>query len=281
MRVLLVPNNDNPTAVEAARALAAALPGDGHGPVLSEDDAAACGLDALAVAPAAIGAPDLTVALGGDGTILKAVHLLAGADSPILGVNLGRLGFLSGADDGDVHEAVSAAMAGRGREERRSTLTACVRLGGRRSGAHEALNEVFVGRGSGARAVDLAVDVDGVRLARWVCDGVVIATPTGSTAYALSAGGPFVAPDVRGLLVVPVGPHSLKARPVLLGEGAGVTITFPDPARAGACVVVDGDVVPCRRSLERVDVEISATVVRLVRLDGRGFISVVRDAFLT
>jgi len=281
VRVLLVPNIDNPSAVEAARALAAALPGDGHEATLSEDDAAACGLDALAVAPAAIGAPDLTVALGGDGTILKATHLLAGADSPILGVNLGRLGFLSGTDDGDVLVAVSAAIGGRGREERRSTLRAAVRLGGRESGAHEALNEVFVGRGPGARAVELAVDVDGVRLARWVCDGVVIATPTGSTAYALSAGGPFVAPDVRGMLVVPVSPHSLKARPVLLGEGSRVTVTFPDPARAGACVVVDGDVVPCRRSLERVDVEVSATVVRLVRLDGRGFVAAVRDAFLT
>lgn len=281
MRVLLVPNIDNPSAVEAARALAVALPGDGHEATLSEEDAAACGLDALAVAPAAIGAPDLTVALGGDGTILKATHLLAGADSPILGVNLGRLGFLSGTDDGDVLEAVSAAIGGRGREERRSTLCATVRLGGRESGAHEALNEVFVGRGPGARAVELAVDVDGVRLARWVCDGVVIATPTGSTAYALSAGGPFVAPDVRGVLVVPVSPHSLKARPVLLGEGSRVTVTFPDPARAGACVVVDGDVVPCRRSLERVDVEVSATVVRLVRLDGRGFVAAVRDAFLT
>lgn len=281
MRVLLVPNNDNPRAVEAARMLAAVLPGDGHEPALSENDAAACGLDALAVAPAAIGAPDLTVALGGDGTILKAVHLLAGVDSPILGVNLGRLGFLSGANDGDVLAAVSATITGRGREERRSTLRAAVRLGGRESGAHEALNEVFVGRGSGARAVDLAVDVDGVRLARWVCDGVVIATPTGSTGYALSAGGPFVAPDVRGLLVVPVSPHSLKARPVLIGEGARVTVTFPDPAHAGSCVVVDGDVVPCRRSLERVDIEVSATVVRLVRLDGRGFVATVRDAFLT
>ena len=281
MRILLVPNNDNPTAVEAARSLAAALSGDGHEPVLSEDAAAACGLGALAVAQAAIGDPDLTVALGGDGTILKAVHLLAGADSPILGVNLGRLGFLSGALGGDVVAAVSAAIAGRGCEECRSTLRAVVRLGGRESGAHEALNEVFVGRGSGARAVDLAVDVDGVRLARWVCDGVVIATPTGSTAYALSAGGPFVAPDVRGLLVVPVGPHSLKARPVLLGEDSRVTVTFPDPARAGGCVVVDGDLVPCRGILERVDVEVSSTVVRLVRLDGRGFVAAVRDTFLT
>lgn len=280
MRVLLVPNTDNPSAVDAARLLAGAL-GEAHDVALSEVDAAACGLDALGVAPAAIGTPDIAVALGGDGTILKAVHLLAGADAPIVGVNLGRLGFLSGADGADAVAAVRAAIAGSGREERRSTLRASVVMGGRESGAHEALNEVFVGRGAGARAVDLAIDVDGERLARWVCDGVVIATPTGSTAYALSAGGPLVAPDVRGLLVVPVSPHSLKARPVLVGESSRVTVTLPDPARADACVVVDGDVVPCRLALERVDVGAGPQDVRLIRLDGRGFVAGVRDAFLS
>lgn len=280
MRVLLVPNTDNPSAVTAARALAGALARAGHDVALTESDAAASSLEALGVAASAIGSPGLVVALGGDGTILKAVHLLAGADAPILGVNLGRLGFLSGADGSGYESAVLAAIAGEGREERRSTLVATVALGGREAGAHDALNEVFVGRGAGARAVDLAVEVDGEPLARWVCDGVVVATPTGSTAYALSAGGPLVAPDVRGLLVVPVGPHSLKARPLVLGPSSHVSVTLPDPARADACVVVDGDALPCRAVLERVDVAVGPTEVRLVRLDGRGFVAGVRDAFL-
>ena len=99
--------------------------------------------------------------------------------------------------------------------------------------------------------------------------------------HSLSAGGPLVAPDVPGLLVVPIGPHTLKARPVLLGAGARVTVSLPDPARASACVVVDGDLLPCRTALERVEVETGPTLVRLLRLDGRGFVPAVRDAFLT
>lgn len=281
MRILIVPNTDNPSAVTWARSLVDAIRPDGHDVMLAEADAAACGIDSGAVSPSAIGAPDLVVALGGDGTILKAVHLLAGADSPVIGINLGRLGFLSGAGDGDPLAATRAAIAGEGREERRSTLAASLIVGGRRSGTHEALNEVFVGRGVGARAVDIAVDVNGERLARWVCDGLMVATPTGSTAYALSAGGPLLAPDVSGLLIVPVDAHSLQARPVVVGASARISVTFPDPARADACVVIDGDVAPCRRSLEEVQVAVGPTDVRLLRLEGRGFVAAVHDTFLT
>lgn len=279
MRILIVPNTDNPSAVDAARMLAAALPGQGHTVGLAEADAAACDLDSASLSASAMGEPQLALALGGDGTILKAVHRLAAADVPVLGVNLGRLGFLAGALGDDLLASVATAVAGEAREERRSTLLATVVLGGRESGTHEALNEVFVGRGAGARAVDVAVEVDGEALARWVCDGVIVSTPTGSTAYALSAGGPIVAPDVRCLLVVPAGPHSLKARPVVLGPESRLTLRLPDPARADACVVIDGDVVPCRRALESVEVATGPTTVRLLRLDGRGFVSSVRHTF--
>jgi NAD+ kinase len=281
VRVLIVPNTDNPAAVEAARVLATALPEAGHAIALAEDDAFASGLDSHSVARSALGEPEIAVALGGDGTILKAVHLLAGADVPILGINLGRLGFLSGARDGDVVEEVLATVAGRATEERRSTLTAVVTVGGRASGSYDALNEVFIGRGAGSRAVEVAVAVDGEPLARWVADGLIVATPTGSTAYALSAGGPLLDPALRGLLVVPVGAHSLKARPLVLAEGATVSVTFPEPARADACVVVDGDVVPCRTALDGVDVRVGAADVRLLRLDGRAFVTSVRETFLS
>jgi len=175
---------------------------------------------------------------------------------------------------------VRAALAGEGVEDARAVLAVSVTLGGRVSGRHEAVNEVFVGRGAGARAVEIAVEVDAEPLARWTCDGVIVATPTGSTAYALSAGGPLVAPGVPLLLIVPVGAHSLKARAVLVPESARVSITLPDPARAGACVVVDGDVLPCRTPLERVDVTTGPARVRFVQLDGRGFVAGVRETFL-
>lgn len=279
MDVLIVPNADNGAALAEARTIHDALSREGHRVTLTAADAAAAGLDASAVPASGVGAPGLVVALGGDGTILKAVHVLGGADAPILGVNLGRLGFLA-ATDGDGLAAVRAVIGGAGREERRATLTATMRVAGRSSGTHEALNEVFIGRGPGARAVDLAITVDDEPLARWVCDGVIVATATGSTAYSLSAGGPLLAPGVRGLLVVPVNPHALRARPFVLEESSTVSVTFPDAARSDACVVVDGDMVPCRAALDAVAVSAGANDVRLVQLDGRSFVSAVRDTFL-
>jgi NAD+ kinase len=281
MRILIVPNADNPSAVAWARSLADALRADGHDVQLTLADAAACGIDSGAVSPSMVGAPDLAVALGGDGTILKTVHVLAGADTPVMGINLGRLGFLSGAGDADPLAAIRAAIAGEARVETRATLAATVIAGGRMSGTHEALNEIFVGRGVGARAVDIAVDVDGERLARWVCDGLIVATPTGSTAYALSAGGPLLAPDVSGLLIVPVSAHSLQARPIVVSDAASIVLTFPDPTRADACIVVDGDVAPCRSALEEVRVAAGTAGVRLLRLEGRGFVTALHDTFLS
>jgi NAD+ kinase len=280
VRVLLVPNTDNPRAVEAAAGLARLLSVRGHEPVLTGDDAVAVGLDDIAVLPGALPEIDLAVALGGDGTILKAVHALGGSGAPILGVNLGRLGFLCGAAEADLPEAVTAALAGEGAIERRATLEVSLTLGGRPGGTHTALNEVYVGRGPGGRAVDVAVAVGGMPLSGGVCDGIIVATPTGSTAYALSAGGPVLAPDVGGMLLVTVSPHRLADRPVVLGPGEVVTITLPDHARAGACVSVDGDQVPCRAVLDRVDVRIGPREVSLVRLNGEGFYQTLRETFL-
>jgi len=125
----------------------------------------------------------------------------------------------------------------------------------------------------------VAAAVNGTELTRAVCDGMIVATPTGSTAYALSAGGPVMAPDVAGMLLVVANPHTLAARSVVLGPDDVVTLTVPDPARSGACVVVDGDVLPCRAALDRVDVRVGPHDVVLARLDGRGFYETARDTF--
>jgi NAD+ kinase len=280
VRVLIVPNVDNARALDAARALSAHLAAEGHDPALTEGDALAAGLEAHAAPPADFGALDLVVALGGDGTILRAAHLVGGAGTRILGVNLGKLGFLAGADGEALPGAVDRALAGEGVVERRCTLEVALTLGGRPGGKHHALNEVFVGRGPGGRAVDIAASANGTPLFATVCDGVIVATATGSTAYALSAGGPLLAPDVRGMLLVAASPHTLAARPVVLGPGDTVTLTLPDPARAGVCVSVDGDALPCRGRLDGVDVALGPHDVMLVRLDGRGFYDTLRDTFL-
>lgn len=276
MRVLIVPNTANPAALAAARDLASWLAGAGHAPVMLHDDAAAAGLPDLgASAPAE---PGLVVTLGGDGTILRAVHALDGETAPVLGINLGRLGFLTGADAGEMKDAVTAAIAGEAHVDRFAMLDADVTWAGG-TVSRRALNEVFVGRGAGSRAVELAVDVDGEELARFVCDGIIVATAAGSTAYALSVGGPIVAPSVCGILLVPVGAHTLAQRPFVLGPEDVVTVTCPNPQRSDASVTVDGISVPGER-LARVAIRRGTHEVPLLRPHRRHFYDVVRRTFL-
>lgn len=279
MRVLLVPNVHNPVACATATELASWLAAEGFEPVLVADDAQACGLTDFRVAASDVGEPALVVALGGDGTILKAVHSLPEVEVPILGVNLGRLGFLTGAAAGSVRSAVGEALSGDARVERRATLLARVEMEGRTVGEYRALNEVFVGRGS-SRVVAFEMSVNGTLVTRTRADGYIVASATGSTAYALSAGGPILAPDVTGMVVVPVAPHTLAARALVVGPSDTVEVRLPDPGRADACVVVDGDSKPCRRALERVTVSRGPHDVLLVKLGGRDFYEVAAREFL-
>lgn len=280
MRVLIVPNVDNSAATQAAAALAAHLRGEGHEPLVLEEDEHAVGEPGLGVGRSALSSLDLVVALGGDGTILRAAHVEPDSGTPILGVNLGRLGFLSGAGREDVTRSVDRALAGEGILERRATLLARVWAGGREVGSHRALNEVYVGRGTPSRVIEVELRVNGAALSRYYADGVIVATPTGSTAYALSLGGPIMSPSVEGFLVLPAAAHSLAARPLVLGKDDTAEVTFPNPGRAEACLTVDGDQVPCRTALERVTVTADGPEVRLVKLDDTSFYEVVRDKFL-
>ncbi|MDO8848572.1 MAG: NAD(+)/NADH kinase [Coriobacteriia bacterium] len=280
MRVLLVPNPANPRSVDATGAVAAHLDSLGYEAVLVDDDAQRCGLAQYGVVRAEVGAPELAIALGGDGTILKAVHLLGVSETPVLGINLGRLGFLSGADGDGLLDSVDSALAGEARIECRQTLEASVTAGGRAAGSYRVLNELFVGRGGLARGVELELSVNGEALYRFICDGMIVATPTGSTAYALSAGGPIVSPDVRGLVFVPVAAHALNARPMVLGPSDIVSISCPNPARADACVMADGDAVPCRTTLDAVEIRVGEHDVRLMKLDGRDFYATLSRTFL-
>ena len=279
MRVLLVPNTSNPVAVAAACELATWLSAGGFEPVLSSVDAERSGLDGFGVPSSEIGQPVLAVALGGDGTILKAVHALGDAATPVLGVKFGRLGFLSGATPDSIRESVESALAGESRIELRATLRAEVVMEGRVVGVYRALNEIVVARVGASRVIALDVAIDGRRVAALRSDGIIVATATGSTAYALSAGGPVVAPGFGGMVVVPVAPHTLSARPLVTDPQDTVEISFPDPTRAEASVVVDGEQTPCRRTIERVTVSRGSHDVALVKSEGRDFYDTVSEEF--
>jgi NAD+ kinase len=216
----------------------------------------------------------MVLAVGGDGTLLRAAELARPAGVPLLGVNLGHVGFLAGAEPEDLPAAVSSLVARKYQVEQRMTVDVTVRLDGQQLATNWALNEASVEKAARQRMLDLVTEVDGRPLSRWGCDGVVFATPTGSTAYAFSAGGPVVWPEVEALLLVPICAHALFAGPmvvsprsVLAAEVIG--ISGGQSETAGAVLWCDG-----RRKVElppgsRVEVQRGARPVLLARLPDR------------
>lgn len=167
---------------------------------------------------------DLLIALGGDGTMLRAAHLCAPSRLPILGINLGRLGFLIQVEHKGWRKSLNQLLNGKSWIENRMMLRVeHMRAGESRSVSH-ALNEAAVSRGQVLRPVHLSVNVDGRLLTTYVADGLIAATPTGSTAYALAAGGPILPPELRNILIVPIAPHLSVERAVVLSEGSSVSI---------------------------------------------------------
>jgi NAD+ kinase len=167
---------------------------------------------------------DLLVALGGDGTMLRAGHLCAPLEIPILGVNLGRFGFLIEIQREDWREALERVLQGHYWVERRMMLRAEHKRQERALGGWEVLNECVIGRGETVRPVRLTTEVDGRYLTTYVADALIAATPTGSTAYALAAGGPILPPELRNILLMPVAPHLSVDRAVVLHEGSWVRV---------------------------------------------------------
>lgn len=216
--VLLLAHTGRARTTDAARAAAERL---------LEEEAAEIGARGAVVVAADEGAAagaELVLVLGGDGTILRAAELARGAKVPLLGVNLGRVGFLAEVEATHLDATVEHVLAGDYVVEERLTVDLTATLDGRLLGEGWALNEVSVEKGDRARILDVVVEVDGRPLSRWGCDGVLAATPTGSTAYAFSAGGPVVWPGVEALLVVPISAHALFARPMVIAPSSVVAM---------------------------------------------------------
>lgn len=214
--------------------------------------------------PAEVGGYSVIITLGGDGTVLRAARRAAPLGVPLIGVNFGALGFLAEMEPSEAAARLPALLDGAGRLEERFMMRARA-LEPPRDGQWpvDALNDVFVGRGSVAHAVRLEVTVNGVVWARFVADGVVIATPTGSTAYSLSAGGPVVAPDLDAIVVTAVAPHPSAVRPLVLPGSACVGIRVRREAEA--VFTADGQV-HCRLAAEqRVEVCRSPHRARFLR----------------
>ncbi len=272
--MLLVVHTGRPEGLQTAKIVADRLCAAGVTVRVLESEAEELGCPNTTVLPvspdAAVGA-EMVLVIGGDGTLLRAAELARPAGAPLLGVNLGHVGFLAETEPEVLSDAVDHILDGHYWVERRMTIDVSVQQNGSVSASAWALNEATVEKAARERMLDLVTEVDGRPLSRWGCDGMVFATPTGSTAYAFSAGGPVVWPDVEALLLVPISAHALFAVPmvvspesVLAAEVIGATGS--KGGMSGAVLWCDG-----RRKVDlppgaRVEVRRGAMPVLLARL---------------
>jgi NAD+ kinase len=221
--------------------------------------------DAASIA-APVGESDLIVAIGGDGAMLRAARVCARAGVPVLGINAGHLGFLTETSPLEWETALDNLLAGRYWIEERTMISAEAWRGEDRLCLEDALNDVVVGRGLAAKAILLEMYIDGGWATDYNADGLIIATATGSTAYALAVGGPILPPTLGNILVVPVAPHLSLDRPLVLDEGATVEIVVSDLLTSDAVLTVDGETLAELRSGDEIVVSSSGSMSRFVRL---------------
>ena len=274
--VLLVVHTGRPEGVQAARTVAGWLSAAGVTVrvLKSEADDLSCpGGIVVPASPQAAQDAEMVVVIGGDGTLLRAAELARPAGTPLLGVNLGHVGFLAETEPDVLSDAVDHLLAGRYLVERRMTVDVMIRRNGDVVATTWALNEATVEKAARERMLDLVTEVDGRPLSRWGCDGIVFATPTGSTAYAFSAGGPVVWPDVEALLLVPISAHALFAGPMVVSPESVLAVEVI--GATGGSGEVSGAVLWCdgRRRVDlppgaRVEVRRGSLPVLLARIAG-------------
>jgi NAD+ kinase len=277
--ILVVAHAGRAETVEAARRVVEALRDAGARPVLAADDrtelSAVDGIFAdVDVLGASVDTDDLELAivLGGDGTILRAAELVRGSGAPVLGINMGHVGFLAETERDDMDDAVRRVIARDYGVEERMALSVRVKdADGAVFYETWALNEATVEKASRERMIEIVLEVDGRPLSSFGCDGMVISTPTGSTAYNFSAGGPVIWPTVEAIAVVPLSAHALFAKPLVVSPDAAVAIEMLERTDGSGILWCDG-----RRSHElppgaRVVVRRSSRPVRLARLHPSAF----------
>jgi len=260
------------------RTLAQHLLGKAHTVRVIADEALAldgAGVHTVAETELAHGA-DLVVAVGGDGAMLHAARMAAMADVPVLGINRGRLGFLADVGPEQMLQSLDDALAGRCQAERRMLLAAQILADGRPIEAL-ALNDVVVAKRETGRMVDVRTWVNGDYVNTHVGDGFIIATPTGSTAYALSCGGPIVHPSLDAVVLVPVCPHTLSDRPIVVPAGSVVEIELADRFESRAQVVCDGIVLCDLDPGVRLRIERARVSATLLHPPGHDYYRILRS----
>ena len=218
---------------------------------------------------------DLIIVLGGDGTLISVSRLIVGHNVPIVGVNLGRLGFLTEITRDELPEMLDSLFRGDYQVSERMMLDACIRRDGKIVGQYTVLNDVVINKGALARIIDLEIYVDGRHLSSYKADGLIVSTPTGSTGYSLAAGGPIISPEINSLLISPICPHMLTNRPIIVWSRSviEVAVKFEDDV---VFFTADGQVGRKLVPGDRVEIRRSESRTRLVNSPNRDYFQVLR-----
>lgn len=220
---------------------------------------------------------DLMLVLGGDGTLLAAARAIGDRAVPLLGVNLGTLGFLAETSSEEVFDALEQAFAGRLVSASRMRLEVSVDRDGQTLERYLALNDAVIGKSALSRMIDVETRADGAFVTTYHADGLIVATPTGSSAYSLSAGGPLLLPDGEAIVLTPICPHTLTQRPLVLPETCRVEIAVRDARGGDVHLTVDGQLGRELAEADRVTVCRSAHPARLLVHPGRNRFAVMRE----
>lgn len=214
---------------------------------------------------------DLIIAIGGDGAMLRAARVCAPEKIPVLGINTGYLGFLTEISPDEWREGLITLLRGQYWIERRMMIRCEVRRAGTAISTTNVLNDVVISRGAIAKSIRLETFIDGNWATTYHCDGLIIATPTGSTAYALAVGGPILPPELRNILVVPVAPHLSMDRPMVLSQGATVQVRIEPHTLSEVVLTVDGELIASLDATDEVVVRASECISQFIRLRDRNY----------
>jgi NAD+ kinase len=275
MRVGFILRPDKTEASELAARLSKWLAGAGHEPiVLAEDNVAIP--EATVIPEAELGsASDIAVVLGGDGTMLRAANLVSDDGVPVVGVNLGRLGFLTPFAISDARDALEDALAGRLETSQRMRIEVTYVPGDGSPMVRHALNDAVIHQGAMARLIELEAEVEGELISAYRADGLIVATPTGSTAYNLAAGGPILLPQQSAMALTPICAHSLTNRPLVIPSQSTITVRLGGDSR-GVVLTVDGQWAHSFLPGDRVEIRVAESSLILFDSD-RGYFGILRD----
>ena len=277
MRVGIIANTQKGDARIAIDRLTAVLAVRGMTTLLEKEAAALCGVPGGLDGPELAAASDVIAVLGGDGTMLNAAAKLGATDKPVAGINIGTLGFLTSCTDDEVETFAEALLTGNYATSRRTLLIARVSSVDGSVNEFLALNEIGLARGQTGRLVSLSAYVDGDLLNHYRADGLIVATPTGSTAYSLSAGGPLISPSAAAFVITPICPHTLSQRSLVISDESVVVLAPDNADEAPMIFTVDGRDGVSIHSGDRIEVRKADHVLNLLRLPGHSFYEALRQ----